>query len=76
MSSNKNKAVDTEWKIEMFKQEKKHIANFMIEFKILAMKTETNNLHAIFLIKKNIQTDIIKTILEYLSGAAPETLRE
>ena len=76
MFSNKNKAVDTEWKIEMFKQEKKHIANFIIEFKILAIKTKTNNLHAIFLLKKNIQTDIIKTILEYLLGAASETLRE
>jgi len=60
----------------MFKQGKKYIANFMIEFETLAMKAETNNLHAIFLLKKNIWTDIIKTILEYLSGAAPETLRE
>ncbi len=60
MFSNKNKAVDTEWKIEMFKQEKKHIANFMIKFKILAMKTETNNLYVIFLLKKNVYLDIIK----------------
>jgi len=76
MFSDKSKAVDAEWKIEIFKQGKKYIANFMIEFKTLAMKAETNNLHAIFLLKKNIWTDIINTILEYLSGAAPETLRE
>ena len=36
----------------MFKQSKKHIADFMIEFKALAMKAETDNLHAIFLLKK------------------------
>ena len=29
------------------------------------MKADTNKLHAIFLLKKNVQADIIKTILEY-----------
>jgi len=52
--SNKSKAVDTEWKIEIFKQSKKHIVDFMIEFKALAMKADTDNLHAIFLSKKNV----------------------
>ena len=48
----------------------------MIEFKILAMKTDIDELHAIFLLKKNVQQDIIKTILGYLSIAVLETLKE
>ena len=47
----------------------------MIEFEMLAIKAETDNLHVIFLLKKNIWTNIIKTILEYLLMAAPEILR-
>ena len=74
--SDKSKAADTEWKIETFKQGRKHIADFMIKFKALAMKADTDNLHAIFLLKKNIQADIIKTILGYLPMAAPESLKE
>ena len=52
--SNKSKAADAKQKIEMFQQGKKHIADFMIEFEVLAMKAETDNLHMIFLLKKNI----------------------
>jgi len=48
----------------------------MIEFKALAIKAKTNNLYAIFLLKKNVQTDIIETILEYSLMAASKTLRE
>ena len=62
--------------IKSFKQEKQNIADFMIEFKILTMKADIDELHAIFLLKKNVQQDIIKTILEYLSIAALETLKE
>jgi len=51
--SNKTKAADTKWKIEMFKQEKKNMADFIIEFEALAMKADTDELHAIFLLKKN-----------------------
>ena len=51
--SDKIKAADTEWKIEMFKQGKKNMANFIIKFKALAMKADTDELHAIFLLKKN-----------------------
>ena len=51
---NKSKTVDTEWKIEVFKQEKRYIADFIIEFKVLPMKAETDNLHTIFLLKKNV----------------------
>jgi len=48
----------------------------MIEFNTLAMKADTDELHAIFLLKKNVQQDIIKTILGYPPIAALETLKE
>ena len=51
--SDKSKAADTKWKIEMFKQGKRNMVDFIIEFKVLAMKADTNELHAIFLLKKN-----------------------
>ena len=54
MFSNKMKAVDTEWKIESFKQGKRNTVYFMIEFDILVMKADTDELHAIFLLKKNV----------------------
>ena len=60
----------------MFKQGRKNTADFIIEFKILAMKADTNELHTIFLLKKNAKHDIIKTILGYLPIAMPETLKE
>ena len=76
MFSDKTKAADTKWKIETFKQEKKNIADFMIEFNTLAIKANIDKLHAIFLLKKNIQHNIIKTILEYPPIAMPETLKK
>jgi len=48
----------------------------MIEFDVLAMKADTDELHAIFLLKKNVQSDIIKMILDYPLIVAPETLKE
>ena len=48
----------------------------MIKFKVLAMKAETNDMHMIFLLKKNVWMDIIKTILGYPLIAAPEILKE
>jgi len=53
MFSNKTKTADAKWKIETFKQGKKNIADFIIEFEALAMKVDTNELHVIFLLKKN-----------------------
>ena len=76
MFSNKTKAADAKWKIETFKQGKKNIADFMIEFNVLAMKVDINELHAIFLLKKNVRHDIIKTILGYLPIVMPETLKK
>jgi len=52
--SNKSKTANAEWKIKTFQQSKKHIANFMIKFDILAIKVETDDIHTIFLLKKNI----------------------
>jgi len=48
----------------------------MIEFEVLAMKANTDELHVIFLLKKNVRSDIIKMILEYPVIVAPETLKE
>ena len=48
----------------------------MIEFKALAMKADTNKLHVIFLLKKNIWSDIIKMILGYPSITASEILKK
>jgi len=74
--SNKTKVADAEWKIEMFKQGKKNTVDFMIEFDTLAMKADTDELHTIFLLKKNVQQDIIKIILGYPPIAMPKTLKE
>ena len=52
--SDKTKAADAKWRIESFKQGKKNTTDFMIRFKVLAMKVDTDKLHAIFLLKKNI----------------------
>jgi len=76
MFSDKSKAVDTEWKIETFKQGKRNTVDFIIEFEALAMKADTDELHTIFLLKKNVRHDIIKTILGYPPIAMPETLKE
>ena len=46
------------------------------QYETLAMKAETDDIHAIFLLKKNVQTDIIKTILGYSPITALETLKE
>jgi len=76
MFNDKTKAVNAKWKIKTLKQGKWNITDFMIEFNVLAMKADTDKLHAIFPLKKNIQQDIIKTILGYLPIAAPESLKK
>ena len=48
------KAADAKWKIETFKEGKKNTADFIIEFEALAMKADTDELHTIFLLKKNV----------------------
>ena len=76
MFSDKTKAADAEWKIKTFKQGKWNIVDFMIEFNTLAIKANIDELYSIFLLKKNIWQDIIKTILGYLPIVASELLKE
>jgi len=49
--SNKMKIANAKWRIESFKQGKQNTTDFMIEFNTLAMKADTDELHAIFLLK-------------------------
>ena len=70
------KVANAEWKIETFKQGKRNTADFMIEFDTLATKVDTDKLHAIFLLKKNIWQDIIKMILGYPPIAMLESLKK
>ena len=48
----------------------------MIEFKALTIKADIDKLHTIFLLKKNVWQDIIKTILGYPPISASESLKE
>jgi len=52
------------------------MVDFMIEFDALAMKANIDELHTIFLLKKNIQYNIIKTILGYPLIVMLETLKK
>ena len=52
--SDKTKTADAKWRIETFKQGKKNTVDFIIEFDALATKADTDKLHAIFLLKKNV----------------------
>jgi len=70
------KAANAKQKIKTFKQEKKNTVDFIIKFDALAINADTDELHAIFLLKKNVQQDIIKTILGYLLIAMLESLKE
>jgi len=74
--SNKSKIVDTKWRIETFRQRKKHIANFIIEFEELVMKAEIDDIYTIFLLKKNVRDNIVKITLGYLLIVALELLKE
>ena len=76
MFSNKSKTADAKWRIETFRQEKKHIANFIIKFEALVMKAEIVNIYTIFLLKKNVRDNIVKITLGYLLMVALELLKE
>jgi len=52
--SDKSKAADAEWKIETFMQGKRNTVDFMIKFDALATKADIDELHAIFLLEKNV----------------------
>jgi len=63
--SDKTKEADAEWHIETFIQEKKHIVDFLIKFIALVSKAQTDDQYAIFLLKKNINREIIRAIMVY-----------
>ncbi|KXN81286.1 hypothetical protein AN958_00135 [Leucoagaricus sp. SymC.cos] len=67
---------EVEWRIEEFKQGRMHIQNFLIKFKVLKRKAKTNDSHALFLLKKHICPDVIKTIMGYLSDYQPTNYTE
>jgi hypothetical protein len=71
-----NEKETTQWKIKSFKQGNRHIADFLIEFHVLKTASKTDDAHAIFLLKKNIRQDIIKTILGYPPAAIPDNITE
>jgi hypothetical protein len=62
--------------IESFKQGNCHIADFPIKFHVLKTTSMTDDAHAIFLLKKNIRQDIIKTILSYPLDSIPDSLTD
>jgi len=63
--SDKTKEADAEWHIETFIQGKKHIVDFLIKFIALVSKAQTDDQYAIFLLKKNINREIIRAIMVY-----------
>jgi hypothetical protein len=71
-----NKKETAQWKIKSFKQGNCHIADFLIKFHVLKTTSKTDEAHAIFLLKKNIRQDIIKTVLGYPPSSIPDTLTE
>jgi len=48
----------------------------MIKFEVLAIKAEIDNMHVIFLLKKNVKSNIIKIILGYLLITVPKSLKK
>ena len=72
--SDKTKEVDAEWCIKTFTQEKKYITDFFIEFMALASKAQTNNQYVIFLLKKNVNREIIRAIMAYCKGTISRAL--
>jgi len=72
----KTREADAEWRIETFTQERKHIADFLIKFMVLVTKAQTDDQHTIFLLKKNVNREIIRAILAYPPKEALQTLEQ
>jgi len=60
-----NKKENAEWKIEQFKQGNQQIADYLVEFDVLKSKSDMDDKHLIFLLKKHVRNDIIKAIMGY-----------
>jgi len=50
--------------------------DFLIEFMALASKAQTNDQHVIFLLKKNVNREIIRVIMAYPPTQAPKSLEQ
>jgi len=50
--------------------------DFLIKFIALASKAQTDNQYAIFLLKKNINREIIRAIMAYPPTQAPKSLEQ
>jgi len=74
--SNKTKEANAKWHIKTFTQNRKYIADFLIEFMALASKAQIDDQHAIFLLKKNINQEIIRAIIAYPPTQAPKSLEQ
>ena len=74
--NDKMKETDVKQYIKTFTQGKKYIADFLIKFMVLASKAQTNNQHAIFLLKKNINREIIRAIIAYPLTQVPKSLEQ
>src|SRR5258708_6787287 len=65
-----------EWKIEEFKQGNQNTADFILKFEVMKKKSKTDDIHAMFLLKKHVRKDIIKTILGYPKSTIPTTYKQ
>ena len=74
--SDKTKEANVKWHIEIFTQGRKHIIDFLIKFIALANKAQTDNQYAIFLLKKNINREIIRAIMVYPLAQVPKSLEQ
>jgi hypothetical protein len=57
--------------IEKAKQKDKNTADFLIEFHVLKQRSKTGDRHAVYLLKRNVRADIIRTITGYPPSSIP-----
>lgn len=65
-----------EVQVETFKQGNQNIHDFMIKFGALADLAKIDDAHIIFLLKRHVNHEIIKTIMGYPPNSIPTTLDE
>ena len=62
--------------IETLVQGRRPIIDYLVEFNLLKNKAGTDDQHAVFLLKKNVWKDIIRTILSFPPTNLPTNLAE
>jgi len=65
-----------QWQIEKFKQGEKHTADFLIEFEVLKSRAKIDEKHAMFLLKKNVRAEIIRTVMGYPPSSIPKSYED